>query len=110
MVLNASIATAAVSDLDIHLGHSNGYGASCSYTVTATSTGNQQVMFSDDAGATFTPAALITPTGGAATVNWIPSALGTHTISASQEGSVKSMVVNVGSGINTGSSNCLVLV
>ena len=106
MVLTAPNAAAEITDLSIYQGASNGYGAGCSYTITATVTAGQTVTFSDSSGAAFTPDPHITPTGDSATVNWIPSTPGIHLISARQGASVKSTPINVGTGISTGSTSC----
>ncbi len=108
MVLTAPNATADIADLSIYQGHSNGYGAGCSYTITATVTVGQTVLFSDSAGAAFTPDPQITPAGDAATVNWIPSTPGMHLISARQGASVRTTPINVGTGVSTGSTSCQV--
>ncbi|MBJ8346510.1 hypothetical protein [Antrihabitans sp. YC2-6] len=101
-------ASAAVAKLDLLQGNSNGFGASCTYTLTAWTTSNVPVTFADAAGASFTPAAQVVPTGGSATVNWTPNAPGSHLLTATQGDNVQTTLVVVGTGVNTGSTTCRV--
>ncbi len=101
-------AGAAVTELSVPTGLSNGYGSGCSYTITARVDSAEPVVFTDAAGATFTPTDRITPVGGVATVNWIPSAPGVHVVTAAQGLSVQVATKVVGVGVATGSTTCRV--
>ena len=108
VLLTSNSASAEVTKLDIRQGNSNGYGTNCRYTVTATTTSDVPVTFTDIAGATFSPLPVITPTGDSATVSWIPNAPGPHLITASQGDNVQTLPLTVGMGVNTGSTSCRV--
>ncbi|RJO77603.1 hypothetical protein D5S18_07630 [Nocardia panacis] len=83
-----------------------GYGTGCTYQVLGNSSSHSGMNFYDN-GVLFaaTPGS---PTPKTHSANWTPSTTGTHTILITQDDDSKTMVLNVGNGINGGSS-CLVL-
>ena len=101
-------ASATVTKLEIQQGNSNGFGTSCTYTVTASTTTDDPVVFSDLGGANFTPLPVITATGGSATVGWTPTTPGPHLITATQGDNIQTIPLNVGTGVSTGSTSCRV--
>ncbi|PBC35508.1 hypothetical protein CJ179_46360 [Rhodococcus sp. ACS1] len=109
LVLAAPSASANVTSVNISqglsLGGSTAFGTGCTYRVTANVNGPGDVRFYDN-GVFF--AGPLTPTGGAATVQWTPTGTGKHIIQARQVGPPNEETRMVGNGLNLGSS-CVVL-
>ncbi|MFD6157458.1 hypothetical protein ACFWF7_20735 [Nocardia sp. NPDC060256] len=76
-----------------------GYGTGCTYSVVANGTDPEGMNFYDN-GLRFA----ITPGGNTTQVaRWTPATVGTHEIVITQSNDSKSIMLTVGTGINTGS-------
>ncbi|MGW0248266.1 hypothetical protein ACWDYH_16710 [Nocardia goodfellowii] len=87
-------------------GLSNGFGTGCTYNVIANSNNTARVDVSDNG--VWIGASEGSPTPKTHTIKWTPATTGTHTLLVTQGADSKTIVLNVGTGINGGSS-CLVI-
>ncbi|MFI6165286.1 hypothetical protein ACIBCN_00730 [Nocardia sp. NPDC051052] len=121
IALAAPTAGASVTRVDVAPGLSfgssgGGYGAGCSYTVTATARPGATVTFLDDVEGgrtidTFKPVTQVADASGKASTTWTPAKKGKHDIWAAEYIQGESYImttVNVGTGINLGPA-CVVL-
>ncbi|MFC4372820.1 hypothetical protein ACFO5K_01800 [Nocardia halotolerans] len=108
MMPGAPTASAAVSELTVDpslsVGMSTNYGTGCiHYLVARLSVGIVPVAFYDN-GALL---AVVNPTDGIATIPWVPSSTGGHSLVALQDGVGRGVDVSVGRGYRFGES-CVV--
>ncbi|GAB2653202.1 hypothetical protein [Nocardia goodfellowii] len=87
-------------------GLSNGFGTGCTYNVIANSNNTARVDVSDNG--VWIGASEGSPSPKTHTIKWTPATTGTHTLLVTQGADSKTIVLNVGTGINGGSS-CLVI-
>ncbi|MFC4128003.1 hypothetical protein [Nocardia rhizosphaerae] len=108
MTIGAPTAGAAVSQLTVDpglsVGSSTNYGTGCTHHLVARlSVGIEPVAFYDN-GALL---AVVAPTDGIATIDWVPTSTGPHTIAALQGGVGRGFDLHVGRGYRFGES-CVV--
>lgn len=121
IALAAPTAGAAVTRVDVAPGLSfgssgGGYGAGCSYTVTATARPGVAVVFLDEVDGnrttdTLKPVGPVADANGKASTTWTPAKKGEHKLWAAEYISGETYFltsVTVGTGINAGPA-CLVL-
>lgn len=105
MTVGAPTASAGVSQLSVlpglSFGLSTDYGTGCTHQLLARlSVGIDPVSFYDN-GALL---AVVTPTDGIATFEWVPSSTGVHSLAAIQNGVGRGIDVSVGRGYRFGES------
>ncbi|MEV6280043.1 hypothetical protein [Nocardia sp. NPDC051832] len=112
LVLTAPTAPALVSSINVSQGLSFGsstvYGTGCSYTVTATASNGEAVLFWDFNGGVFDPPGVIwVGSSGTAVAQWTPLTKGTHTLIAWGAFNDRQTQITVGTGFKLGNV-CLV--
>ncbi|MFC9966891.1 hypothetical protein ACFVH4_21910 [Nocardia ignorata] len=108
VMFGAPTASAGVSQLTVNpslsVGSSTNYGTGCTHYLEARlSVGIVPVAFYDNG----TLLAVVNPTDGIATMPWVPSSTGAHTLAAVQDGVGRAVDVSVGRGYRFGES-CVV--